>query len=97
MGREFRATEEEVDLPEDIKDEVLQKVVLLLLTVNENEALAARIYLKPLEDYKRKFEFHDQVVYYIGNYGACPAAIRVILPGSDVRGGAATACTLASS
>ena len=61
---------------------MLQNVVVLLVTANMNETLAARCYLQPLlhhhqDIYQFKYEDHSgkQTEYYIGMYGSCPAAI----------------------
>ena len=85
---------------------MLQKVVVLLLTVNKNEALATRNYLEAFDERGDIYEFTNRVVfgggkvshhaiYYIGKFGACPAAITTVPPGSEVRGGTVTAPMMA--
>ena len=86
-------------LAEDKVKEVLEKVVVLLLTVNKNEALAVRNYLEPFDENGDVYEFTNRVtfhgkvnhyaIYHIGKFGACPAAVTIIPPGAEVRGGAA--------
>lgn len=77
---------------------MLEQIVVLLVTVNINETLATRSYLKPLDGHDKIYKFskrddfnqlREVATYYIGKYGACPTAIRVIPPGSQVLGGAA--------
>ena len=86
-------------LTDDKKNEVLQKVIVLLLTVSKNETLATRNYLEAFDEHGDTYEFTNRVtfgggkvshyaIYYIGKFGACPAAITIIPPGSEVRGGA---------
>ena len=85
-------------LADDKVKEVLDKVVVLLLTVNDNEALATRNYLEPFDERGDVYEFSKRVtlggkanhyaIYHIGKFGACPAAITKIPPGAQVRGGA---------
>ena len=77
-------THEGIPLPKDIETEVLQIVMVLLVTRNVNEFLATYGYLQPLDGHDNIYKF-DQgrqqtkvVTYYIGRYGACPAAIRNI-------------------
>ena len=101
----FKDTPKEVSLPKNIKDELLQKVVILLMAVNKSENYAARIYLKPLTGHKNVYKYSQRkdygehgreiAIYYIGNYGACPAAVRDILPGSEVHGGASSVPAMA--
>ena len=65
-------------LPEIIRDEVLQNIMVLLVCANVNETSATLSYLDPLDGHKAIFRFDQngkQVVYYIGKYGACPAAV----------------------
>ena len=101
----FRNTKEEVSLPKNIEDKLLQKVVILLMAVNKSENYAARIYLKPLTGHENVYKYSQRkdygeqgreiAIYYIGNYGACPAAVRDILPGSEVQGGASSVPAMA--
>ena len=95
----FHNTKDQVTLPSNIQDEVLEKIAVLLVTVNNNETLATGSYLKPLDGHENIYKFskrddfnqlHEVATYYIGKYGACPAAIRVIPPGSQVLGGASS-------
>lgn len=79
---------------------MLQRVVVLLVTVNDNETLATRSYLKPLDGHDKIFKFSKRIdygeqqseiaMYYIGTYGACPTAVRKILPGAEIDGGASS-------
>ena len=75
-----------ISLPKHIENEILQCVVILLVTVNLDESLAIHSYLQPLDGHKSIYKLnqdeHDDrsFTYYIGNYGACPAAIRDVLP-----------------
>ena len=78
---------------------MLESVVVLLVVVNVNETLATCSYLKPLDGHKNIYKFskrddfnqlREVATYYIGKYGVCPAAIRVIPPGSQVLGGASS-------
>ena len=87
-------TKEEVPLPKDIEAKVLQSVMVLLVAVNINETSAVHNYLQPLDGHKNIYQFFktlDQdgqetnfVIYYIGKYGACTAAIRNVPPGLEV-------------
>ena len=69
-------------LPTDIEIEMLQNVKILLLTVSLDANLATRAYLQPLDGHENIYRFDqcgqqsEVVNYYIGKYGACPAAIR---------------------
>ena len=82
-----------------------EKVVALLLVVNESEILAAHSYLKALDNYDNIFMFSQRTdyagqkseiaIYHIGNYGACPVAIQTILPGAVIDGGASSAPNMA--
>ena len=66
-----------IQLPENIKDEILQSVMVLLVSANVYETSATCNYLRPLDGHKRiyKFEQNGEVVCYIGKYGACSAAV----------------------
>ena len=85
--------------------QILGKVVVLLVTVNDKEYHAVLAYLKPLDGYSEIYRYHDRkshgnhfseaAIYCIGNYGACPAAVRQIKPGSSLQGGASSVPTLA--
>ena len=86
-------------------ERLLDQVLLLLLTVNKNENNAALCYLEPLTGHTEIYKYMDRVdtgiqtqhaIYLIGKYGACPAAVRKITPGSGI-GGATTAPNLAFS
>ena len=82
---------------------ILDQVLLLLLTVNDIENYAAVCCLEPLPGHNeifRHFQRNDagvqtqHAIYLIGKYGACPAAVRQIKPGAEI-GGATTAPNLA--
>ena len=98
LKEKFNSMNEPVHLQEDKRKEVLEKVTLLLLTVNNNETLAVRSYMEPLDGHENIYKFSKRVqcagninyhaIYYIGKFGACPAAITVIPPGLHARGGA---------
>jgi len=89
-------------MPKDdkIKKELLAGVLVLLVTVNDNENLAALAYLKPPKGHQKLYKYTDikdyghhqneTAVYFIGTYGACPTAIRKIKPGANLQGGAST-------
>lgn len=89
-----------VSLPKNIEDAVLHRVVILLVTVNDNETLATRSYLKPLDGHDNIYKFSKRIdygehqseiaMYYIGTYGVCPTAVRKILPGREQDGGASS-------
>ena len=84
---------------------MIEKVVALLLVVNESEKLATHSYLKALDGYDNVFMFSQRTdhagqkseiaIYHIGNYGACPVAVRTILSGSAIDGGASCAPNMA--
>ena len=70
-------------------------MVLLLLTVNDNEDYAALCYLEPLPGHDEIFRYYQRedagvqtqhAIYLIGKYSACPAAIRQIKPGAEILG-----------
>ena len=67
-----------IPLPENTRDEVLQSITVLLVSTNISETLATRSYLQSLDGHEGIYKF-DQcgkpVIYFIGKYGACPAAI----------------------
>ena len=75
-----------IPLPKHIENEILQRIVVLLVTMNLTENLATHSYMQPLDGHSNVYIFNQQrqhsniVTYYIGNYGACPAAIRDVLP-----------------
>ena len=86
-------------------DQLLDQVLLLLLTANENEDKAALCYLEPLPGHTKIYEHMQQTnfgpktlhaIYHIGKYGACPAAVRRISQGNKP-GGANIAPYLAFS
>ena len=79
--------EEGIPLPKDLECEVLQEVMVLLVTVDINEFLAAYSYLQPLDDHYNVYTYskglnqqNQVIIYYIGKYGECVAAIRIVLP-----------------
>ena len=85
-----KPTKEAILLPKNIKDKVLQSVVVWLVTVNTNEILAAQSYLRELDYHRCVYKFSinihqseqqsKEIIYYIGNYGYCPAAICDVSP-----------------
>ena len=86
-------------LPEAQKSSILDRVLLLLLTVNENEDRAALCYLEPLPGHKDIYKYWQReyagdnprfAFYLIGKYGECTTAVRQINPGAAA-GGANTA------
>jgi len=95
----FDATKEDIPLTNDknLKTGVLGKVIILMVTVSNIENLATHSYLQPLDGHKTIYKFSqygeqqsETAIYYIGKYGACPTAIRKVLPGSEVLGGASS-------
>ena len=86
--------EDVVPLSKDIEAKVLQSVMVMLVAININETSAAHSYLQPLDGHENIYQFFktlDQVgqqtkvvIYYIGKYGACTAAIRNVPPGLEV-------------
>lgn len=88
-------TKEAVLLPQEIEDKVLDSVVVWLVTVNINETLATQVYLKELDGYENVYKVSKyisksgaKVIYYIGKYGDCPAAISDVSPSFGVLGSA---------
>ena len=79
-----------IPLPKDTENEILHSVMVLLVTMNLNESSAIHRYIQPLDGHKNVYMFdqHGQnskvITYYIGKYGACPAAIRDVLPRFEV-------------
>ena len=73
-------------LPKYIENEILQSVMILLVTMNLDESLATHSYLQPLDGHENIYRLDQDghhsrdFTYYIGKYGACPAAIRDVLP-----------------
>ena len=83
-------------LPKSTRDVVLQSIMVLLVSTNENETLATRSYLQPLDGHATIYSFNqdgEQVIYYIGKYGACPAAVKVVPGDFEVDGSARTIST----
>jgi len=84
------STKQVIPLPEDIEADVLQSVMVLLVTVNINDTLSTRSYLQPLDGHENIYKFSkpigvDQqqtniVIFYIGKYGTCPVAIGIVPP-----------------
>ena len=70
------------DVPKDIETELLQNVMVLLVTGTKIETLAIHSYLQPLDGHINIYRFiqagqeAEVVTYYIGKYGACLAAVR---------------------
>ena len=88
-------------VPSDLQ--LLNKVVLLVLTVNKNEDNAVLCYLEPLTGHTHIYKHMQRVddgphaqhaIYLIGKYGTIPTAVRQITAGSEI-GGATTAPNLA--
>ena len=70
-----------IRLPENIEDEVLQSIIVLLVSTNITETLATRSYLQSLDGHKAIYEFDQDgkaVSYYIGKFGTCPAAVSSV-------------------
>ena len=55
-------TKDQVTLPSNIQDEVLEKIVVLLMTVNINETLATHSYLKPLDGHDNIYTSFQSVM-----------------------------------
>ena len=73
--------------------------MILLVTTNLDESLATHSYLQPLDGHETIYrldqdEHHAGSSYYIGNYGACPAAIRDVLPRFELYGRTDSASTV---
>ena len=84
-------------------EQLLDQVILLLLTVNDNEDNAVLCYLEPLPGHTDIYKYMQcddagiqtqHAIYLIGKYGTCPTAVRQIKPGPEI-GGATTAPNLA--
>ena len=93
-------TKKDIILPKDIETEVLQGVMVLLVTVNLDESLATCSYLQPLDGHDNIYRFfqggqQSNVIYYIGKYGLCPAAIRDVPPYFELRGSTSSVPTMA--
>ena len=81
-------TAEEATLPKHMEDRVLQQIKIQLLTVNNNEYLAVRNFLQPLDEHQKIYKFMqkltygqaqiDHAIYVIGKYGSCITTIRRI-------------------
>ena len=75
--------------------------MVLLVTVSKNETLSIRYYLQPLDGHNNIYRFEivnqgeqrTKVNYYIGKYGACPAAVRDVAHSFDVRDSTSTVIT----
>ena len=83
-------TKEAIPLPKDIRDEVLNSVVIWLVTMNKNETSATHVYLQRLDDkyvYKHIDQKTEDITYYIGKYGAYPAALCNVPPDFKSDGG----------
>ena len=82
------AIEEAIDLPESIKDEVLNSISVLLVTIDTNEILSTQCYLRELYGHTNIYKFLKHIdiggqkskciTFYIGKYGLCPAAIGIV-------------------
>ena len=79
-------TKDEI-LPKNIEVDVLQNIAVLL--INAHGTSHMHRYLQPLDGHVNVYRFHqgeqqnELVTYYIGKYGACPAAIRWLQPVHD--------------
>lgn len=73
-------TKDDILLPKNIRAEVLQQIMVLLVTVSKIETSTTYSYMRPLDGHKKIYKFIQDgqardVIYFIGKYGACPAAI----------------------
>lgn len=81
----------DIPLLEDIEANILESVIVLLVTRNEIEMLAAKSYLNPIDstgniyNFKPKEDQTQSIVYYIGKYGSCSAAVRHLPPALEVQ------------
>ena len=67
--------------------------MVLLVSTSVNETLAIRSYLQPLDGHEKVYKFDQdggKFVYYIGKYGACSAAVRVVSDDFEVDGSTTT-------
>ena len=77
-------------IPTNIENEILRRVMILLVTMNLDESLATHSYLQPLDGHENIYRLdkdgHNSrsFTYYIGKYGTCPAAISDVLPRFEV-------------
>ena len=88
-----KPTKEAIPLPKSIEVEILQIVLVCLVTVNTDEILATQGYLLELDGYSYVYKFSKninqsehqskEIIYYIGKYGDCPAAICNVPYGSE--------------
>ena len=72
-------TKDDIFLPQD-KIEVLQEIIVLLVTLSDIETSTTHSYIKPLDGHEKIYKFKQvgearNIIYFIGKYGACPAAI----------------------
>ena len=92
------ATQDSIPLPKYFEAEVLQNVMVLLVSWNKTESTAILNYLQPLVGYGNIYKFDqggqqvEVISYYIGKYGVCPAAFR---DGCEVHGNANTVSMMA--
>ena len=66
---------------------MLQSVTVLLVGTNVNETSATQSYLQSLDGHEAIYQFNQDgkpVIYYIGKYGACPAAVTSVPHGFEV-------------
>ena len=83
-------------LPKHIENEVLQSVMVLLVSTQETSII--RKYLQPLDGHENVYRFRqqtDRVTYHIGKYGVCRAAVRMIFPGAKVHDSASNVSVMA--
>ena len=74
------------------------------MTVDTNEILAAKIYLRQLDRHGKVYQFSKRInqsgqptrdiIYYIGNYGTCPAVISDVSPSFEVHGSTSNVSTV---
>ena len=67
--------------------QILNQVLVLLLTMDKNENDAAFYYLEPLPGHSGVYKYMqcdttELAIYFIGQYGVCPVAIRQTEPDS---------------
>ena len=100
----LNAMEEAIDLPENIKDKVLNDILVLLVTINTKETLATQGYLQNLYGHTNLYKFlkhidlagqKSNITFYIGKYGLCPAAIGVVPNDIEMQGSASSLIAMA--
>ena len=80
-------------------EQLLEEVILLVLTVNDNEFNAVLCHLEPLTGHTDIYKYLQRVdygpqsqsaFYHIGKYGAIPTAVTTIRPGEETGGATST-------